>query len=601
MFIFFLIQSLVFIPAGNIRATTYYSLLSTNWNLASNWGTTGCGILGNTGTFPGAGDDVTLCNGRIPVLPTGTTTIHNLTLSVGAALVIPSGATLVVTGIISNPVPVGSNIAGPGTLQINHGTFVAITLGNTSGTTLNLIVGDGTLSTIVNCEAATASFTNITINALSTLNFTGNILIDGNFTNNGTYTCSLTTMFNGNAIQTISGTSVTTFANLSVNSTVAASGDILQLSQNIIISGNLDLNWGNIYTGSDTVIANGTVTKLAGHLSWVNGNLRKQFTAANLVNTFEVGSTLVYRPVVDTIANVTTGGYLTANNTFGSTNHPSINSSNINPAIDVYTYWTLNPGGGLVFTTSTLQFTYVAADIIGGASPPFFVVESYDRISWTQWTMSASFSPTTTTARTANVVNNMGGFIIGPVSLVLPVELISFTAVANTDVVNTAWATASEINNNYFDVERSSNNTYFESVGNVKGAGTSTTIQNYYLTDAHPLDGISYYRLRQVDYNGKYSYSPIVSVRFGNHLTDIHIYTNPADNVIHLETSFSQTGNVSFEIFDALGKSVMSETRSVTSGNNLLDCNISLLNKGVYYLRLTADDGATVHHGVFVK
>jgi len=94
----------------------------------------------------------------------------------------------------------------------------------------------------------------------------------------------------------------------------------------------------------------------------------------------------------------------------------------------------------------------VSSDIIGGASPANFTVQSYDLGAWTAWILSSTTSPTTTYTATADVVSSTGNFIIGaPNPVPTPVELLSFTAVTEGEVVLTEWKTASEINNNYFE------------------------------------------------------------------------------------------------------------------------------------------------------
>ncbi|TAE80628.1 MAG: hypothetical protein EAY81_10345, partial [Bacteroidetes bacterium] len=94
----------------------------------------------------------------------------------------------------------------------------------------------------------------------------------------------------------------------------------------------------------------------------------------------------------------------------------------------------------------------------------------------------------------------------------LPVKLIAFNAVLAHKKVNCTWETASEINNDYFTIERSVDGEDFEDVGTIKGRGNSSTNSHYHFTDNNPFEGISYYRLKQTDFDGKYTYSPIQKV-----------------------------------------------------------------------------------------
>lgn len=98
----------------------------------------------------------------------------------------------------------------------------------------------------------------------------------------------------------------------------------------------------------------------------------------------------------------------------------------------------------------------------------------------------------------------------------LPIELISFDASLNNNNVDLYWATASEYNNDFFTIERSTDGLNWEHVTIVSGAGNSTQRLDYYIQDSRPLSGISYYRLKQTDFDGAFEYSNIVSVFNGN-------------------------------------------------------------------------------------
>jgi hypothetical protein len=113
----------------------------------------------------------------------------------------------------------------------------------------------------------------------------------------------------------------------------------------------------------------------------------------------------------------------------------------------------------------------------------------------------------------------------------LPIELLEFTAVPDGKNVITQWVTATETNNDYFLVERSINGEAFETVGRVDGAGNSTQLLTYKFVDENAVAGTSYYRLRQVDFNGSFSISPIVAVDLIPETT-ASVYPNPsADGV----------------------------------------------------------------------
>src|SRR5690606_477794 len=104
----------------------------------------------------------------------------------------------------------------------------------------------------------------------------------------------------------------------------------------------------------------------------------------------------------------------------------------------------------------------------------------------------------------------------GYLNTILPIELKSFEAFLIQGVVEINWATFTEYNNHYFVVERSRDGITFDSLFYVEGAGYSKSILNYQTVDDRPLAGMSYYRLKQVDYDGRFTYSELVVIRNSN-------------------------------------------------------------------------------------
>lgn len=112
----------------------------------------------------------------------------------------------------------------------------------------------------------------------------------------------------------------------------------------------------------------------------------------------------------------------------------------------------------------------------------------------------------------------------------LPIELISFEANVNDDKVDLTWITASEINNDYFTIERSVDAKNWEEIITTSGAGNSNLLIEYFESDYEPVIGMSYYRLKQTDFNGAFSYSNIVPVRFEKNKNEdglINLFPNP--------------------------------------------------------------------------
>ncbi|MCD6366177.1 MAG: T9SS type A sorting domain-containing protein, partial [Bacteroidales bacterium] len=148
----------------------------------------------------------------------------------------------------------------------------------------------------------------------------------------------------------------------------------------------------------------------------------------------------------------------------------------------------------------------------------------------------------------------------------LPVELLSFTGKLNGSQVDLLWETASEINNDYFTIERSDDAISFESIGRVDGKGNYNGLSSYSLIDFNPLTGISYYRLKQTDFDGKFSYSNIVSINYILPVTVIQpamkLFPNPATNgsLVKLEmTGMSADKEVLVVVTNVLGQQMYSK------------------------------------------
>ncbi len=172
----------------------------------------------------------------------------------------------------------------------------------------------------------------------------------------------------------------------------------------------------------------------------------------------------------------------------------------------------------------------------------------------------------------------------------LPVELVDFNLKkAGKNNVNIFWSTASETNNDFFTVERSLNGADFITVEKVKGAGNSSTIKHYLVTDMNqPLTTI-YYRIRQTDLDGKTSYSSIKSINLSEkavtfNLTDV--FPNPFTNDIQIMINSINNREVDLIISDISGKEVYHKSATLKTGDNKIILNLEHLNQGTYFLNL---------------
>jgi hypothetical protein len=168
----------------------------------------------------------------------------------------------------------------------------------------------------------------------------------------------------------------------------------------------------------------------------------------------------------------------------------------------------------------------------------------------------------------------------------LPVELISFEAVQKEDKVEVSWNTASELNNEYFEVERALEDGLWESIGRVQGKGTTQTASNYQFIDFNPGKGENYYRLRQVDFDGRFEHSDQVFVGFYQGI-ETTIFPNPlqqgkANLSITTENSFP----VEIEIVNTNGKLVHQMQLETERGQNLFQIETYHWPPGMYFIKM---------------
>ena len=184
-----------------------------------------------------------------------------------------------------------------------------------------------------------------------------------------------------------------------------------------------------------------------------------------------------------------------------------------------------------------------------------------------------------------------------------PVEFIDFTAQQKGNGISLNWSTAQEINNSYFNVQRSADgNTDWSNIANVTGAGNSQTVKNYSAFDANPLSGMNYYRIQQVDFNGNSKYSNTVSVRSNLDNTSVSVLANPFYNTLSVNFSSSTSQIVSANLFDITGKQVASEKWTISAGDSRQDfSNVSGLQQGMYILSVRNSSGGILYNAKVVK
>jgi hypothetical protein len=179
----------------------------------------------------------------------------------------------------------------------------------------------------------------------------------------------------------------------------------------------------------------------------------------------------------------------------------------------------------------------------------------------------------------------------------LPIELLSFSAQIVDEYVQLNWVTASEINNNYFTVERSKDGISFEEVLQIKGAKNSNTVLYYSAMDDKPYEGTSYYRLKQIDMNGKFVYENVVAVDFEK-LFSATMYPNPFNTSLTMMINdTAQITHCTVCIYNAIGEEVM----NTVINKQLTVFETTNLPSGVYFYNMLNNTNQVVQSGKLVS
>lgn len=479
----------------------------------------------------------------------------------------------------------------------------------------NLTIGTGGNTRLLGNVNSVLSVTrNLTIASGATLNASTNtfatINVGGDWINNGTFTITTSTaniVFNGTGPtqpQLISGTTVTTFPNLTINT--ANTTDRVLLSTNANMSGVLDLRQGRLDPNglifSVTNPSTAAIVRTSPSLGYIYSEknsapyseLRWTVGTTTGAFVFPFGVSEAVADYIPFTFNVTSAGAPAAGTvsvaTYGtpSNNLPLPSGvTNINgpgginnSANTVDRFWIITPAGFSTTTpVSTLTFTATSTEV-GSISNPR--AQRWAPANYWDPAIGGQTNPTAFSATVPNV-SGYSPWALAAAASPLPVQLISFEAKSSDGYVKLNWRTASEINNDYFTVERSNGGEKFEEVLTVKGMGTKTTETHYSHKDMNPYAGISYYRLKQTDFDGKFSYSDVVSIS-----TDRSnlwsVFPNPSDgNFFNVQVGLEEAGKpILVEMSNSAGQNVFSFQSIADNEGRLSIKPLQALQPGFY-------------------
>ena len=257
-------------------------------------------------------------------------------------------------------------------------------------------------------------------------------------------------------------------------------------------------------------------------------------------------------------------------------------------------YWDLTPVGT---ATGTVNISWDATNngsITSSSDIKVFKVAHKTSSGWLNEGSSAVTGNSLAGNVTSETISSWSPITLGVIpEESLPVTLISFTARMSEANTLLNWQTSSEFNASYFDLERSSDARTFEKIAKIQAAGNSSLIRTYYFHDTHlsQVTPITYYRLRQVDQDGTYAYSRLVSVKRNDSAMRANLYPNPSQSYTPL-TVESGSLIASIEVWNSSGQKM---TVPVSNLNDRkAELNINSLDSGVYVLQVKTADGIAI-------
>ncbi len=376
--------------------------------------------------------------------------------------------------------------------------------------------------------------------------------------------------FTGTHAQSINGTGTINLNNVTINKSannVTLNRDFTVIDSLFFTSGNFILGANTLQLGTTAigVQTGGSSTSYA--VTDGAGSYKRMLLANSTAYTFPVGPSITsYNPAII--------NYTGTVDDFSARVEVGLNPTTGNDPAFVNRTWNIaeSVAGG---TTASLTLQWDAAHenvsfVRAGSN-----IYHYTGGAWVELTGSTLGGANPYTSLKGSITS-FSPFTVGK-TVALPIKLLYFDAQLNNDVVDLDWATTIELNNDYFDVEKSVDGINFTHLLRQSGAGNSNVTKTYYDYDLHPISGVNYYRLKQTDFNGEFSYSNIKAVVLNNNEAEIPIVYQ---NGMFVKILNNYT-NAMVRVYDLTGNLVIEQ-----ANNN--EINTSSLSRGIYILSSTS-------------
>lgn len=546
---------------GNGGTSAWTGGIDSDWFKAANWG--GCAV-------PDCSTNVAILPSAVnqPVINAPGAAAKSITVATGASLTLQNTVSLnvcgdfIMNGILNAATSSEVKFTGTASQEIRgslNGTnaFPSLTVDKSGG--MVVLYNDADIKQ------------NFTITGSGIFDANGRWLkIAGNFSNSsGTFTPGAGTLeFNGNAPQlyTNSGLLNDVLMNHSgsgltlLTDMVLGNGGRLSLQNGKIITGNLEVN---VLNSTAIAVSPGNAT------SYVEGFLKRSVPSSLLarVYDFPVGTSskgyqrlqLNFYNGVDPLLNYLRVNFNTYSSLPGSPGNDAACGRNYSQSALNNGYWSVLPGGSATSPAHVTLFN----SAFSNASTSFTVMTSGADASWSIPPISNGACVTPPAAAVLRnginasfIANEPFNFGTAQGTSALPVQMLSFIAEAGSSDIMLTWLTASETNNRGFEIQRATKNDNWLIIGWVNGQGTTSALNKYKLSDPNvALNVVYYYRLRQVDFDGRETFTKVVAASIKDGGVVVHeVFPNPFRETTTIQYLISRPTVVTLEITDASGR-----------------------------------------------
>jgi hypothetical protein len=439
-----------------------------------------------------------------------------------------------------------------------------------------------------------------------------NLNIGGNWTSydaNAFKQGTATVTFNGSSSQTLLCTGGEVFNNLVLDNSASVglllNSQVTVENQMTFTNGKLDLNGNNLIIGTN--LSNGSISGgNAGSYAItydgaINGDIIRNVASPGVL-FYPVGDFSSYSPITCTLNFASLSSATLSGRAVGG-NHPNMGTS----TNYIQRYWSLTPSGISNFNYH-VSYSYAAGDAIGIEANLFPF--KYNASGWlgapgsgALHTMgSSSTTAPGTRTLTWNDLYTFSDFSAFGSGSPLPITLLDFHATEFNDQVKTEWTTLSEVNNDYFTVEKTIDGRSFITVGFINGAGNSNARLDYVFFDENPIQGWSYYRLKQTDFDGNFSYSDLREVFFTGKqiITKEKYWVSSGPDGVEVRILFQHDNPSQINLLDLQGRIIQSLNAQTSDGASFF-LPADLMSSGCYILYVQHSTGSFNQRIVITK